>query len=120
MTAALHRFVGQLRHWADAHPDGEVTDRQLLARFADGRDEAAFALLVRRHGPMVLGVARRVLGHQHDAEDIFQAAFLVLARKAGSISWQESVAGWLFPVAYRLALKSRADRERRRRRESEA
>jgi RNA polymerase sigma factor (sigma-70 family) len=68
---------------------------------------------------MVLGVARRVLGDVHDAEDVFQAAFLVLARKAGSVRWRESVGAWLFPVAYHLALKVRAARERRRAREAQ-
>jgi RNA polymerase sigma factor (sigma-70 family) len=113
MAATLHRLVGHLRRWATSS-SAEPTDRQLLEGFAARRDEAAFAELVRRHGPMVLGVARRVLHDLHDAEDVFQATFLVLARKAGSVAWQESVAGWLFPVAFRLALKSRAGRQRRR------
>jgi RNA polymerase sigma factor (sigma-70 family) len=118
MAAALHRLVRHLRRCADPLRDGAVTDRQLLERFAAVRDEAAFAELVRRHGPLVLGVARRVLGDLHDAEDVFQAAFLVLARKAAEGRWQESVGGWLFPVTYRLALKVRAARERRRRHEA--
>jgi RNA polymerase sigma factor (sigma-70 family) len=113
MAAALDRLVRHLRRCADPLRGG-TSDGQLLERFAAVRDEAAFAELVRRHGPMVLGVARRVLGDVHDAEDVFQAAFLVLARKAGSVRWRESVGGWLFPVAYRLALKVRAGRERRR------
>ena len=67
------------------------------------RDEEAFAALVHRHGPMVLRVCRSVLGHEQDAEDGFQATFLVLARKAAALSWQESIAGWLYETARRLA-----------------
>jgi RNA polymerase sigma factor (sigma-70 family) len=90
-----------------------VSDRQLLQRFAQDREEAAFALLVQRHGPLVLGVCRRVLQHEQDAEDAFQATFLVLARKADSIRWQESVSRWLYEVARRLARKVKATRNRR-------
>jgi RNA polymerase sigma factor (sigma-70 family) len=88
------------------------SDGQLLEGFTRRREEAAFAALVDRHGPMVLGICRRVLHQAHDAEDAFQATFLALARKAGSISRGESVGGWLYRVAYRLAarLKVRADR----------
>src|SRR5439155_16457648 len=94
-----------------------LTDAQLLARFLTYRDEAAFAVLVRRHGPMVLGVCRRVLGHVHDAEDAFQAAFLVLARKAGSVLKREVVGSWLYMVAYRTAQRARAGQARRHARE---
>jgi RNA polymerase sigma factor (sigma-70 family) len=91
----------------------ELSDRELLRRFASDRDEAAFGELLRRHGPMVLRVSRRLLRNEQDAEDVFQAAFLVLARQAGSSRWRESVANWLYGVARRLALKARAAAARR-------
>src|SRR5438093_11154662 len=78
-----------------------LTDRQLLERFYADREEAAFTALVERHGGMVLGVCRRVLQDPHEAEDAFQATFLVLARKAGSLRWSESGGNWLFGVACR-------------------
>jgi len=92
---------------------GVVTDAQLLERFLQERDEAAFELLMWRHGPMVFGVCRRVLHHQQDAEDAFQATFLTLARKAGSIGKRESLGGWLYMVAYRIALRARSRGTRR-------
>ena len=109
----IHQIVGA--------PDaGELSDRQLLERFTSKRDESAFATLVRRHGELVLGVSRRILKHNQDAEDVFQATFLVLARKAASVRWHESVGNWLYEVAQRLALESRTDINRRRVREREA
>jgi RNA polymerase sigma factor (sigma-70 family) len=99
--------------------DGGLGDAQLLARFLDGRDEAAFAALVRRHGPMVLGVCRRLLGNVHDAEDAFQASFLLLARKAAAVVRREAVGSWLYTVAYRTALEARAANARRRARETQ-
>jgi len=95
----------------------EGTDRELLERFAAHHEEAIFEVLMQRHGPMVLGVVQRVLGHEQDAEDVFQATFLVLARKARSIRQRASLASWLYGVAYRLALKLRATAARRRARE---
>jgi RNA polymerase sigma factor (sigma-70 family) len=94
-----------------------VTDRadsQLLERFVTGREEEAFAALLERHGPLVLGLCRRLLEHEQDAEDAFQATFLILARKAGSIRKREALAGWLYEVAYRLALRMRAAAARQR------
>src|SRR5437016_9101741 len=90
----------------------QLSDRELLVRYAQGREEAAFAMLVRRHGSMVLQSCQRLLHNWHDAEDAFQATFLVLARKAARHKWDESVGTWLYLVAYRLALKIRAARDR--------
>jgi RNA polymerase sigma factor (sigma-70 family) len=95
-----------------------LTDGQLLGCFVEHRDETAFAALVRRHAAMVWGVCRRLLGPQ-DADDAFQAAFLVLVRKAGSIVPRERVANWLYGVAYQTALQARRNTARRRGREKQ-
>jgi RNA polymerase sigma factor (sigma-70 family) len=97
-----------------------LSDAQLLERFAGCHSEGAFTVLVERHGPLVHGVCRRVLHDAHDAEDAFQATFLVLARKAHSIHKHQSLASWLYKVAYRIALRARADMARRRSQEKEA
>jgi RNA polymerase sigma factor (sigma-70 family) len=104
-----------LDHFQEA--GGGLTDAQLLSRFIAARDESSFAALVRRHGPMVLGVCRRLLHDFHHAEDAFQATFLVLARKAASVAKREAVVSWLYGVAYRTALEAREVHARRRARE---
>jgi RNA polymerase sigma factor (sigma-70 family) len=93
------------------------TDGQLLEDYISRRDQAAVAALVRRHGPMVWDVCRRVLRNHHDAEDAFQATFLVLVRKAASIASRELVANWLYGVAHQTALKARATAAKRKERE---
>jgi RNA polymerase sigma factor (sigma-70 family) len=97
----------------------ELTDGQLLERFLAAREEAAFEELLRRHGPMVLGVCRRVLPGVHDAEDAFQATFLVLVRKGASVVARESVGNWLYGVAYRTAQKARVATARRQAKEKQ-
>jgi RNA polymerase sigma factor (sigma-70 family) len=113
----MSSFLRHLRHTLLPHDDGCKTDAELLSAFLTCREEVAFATLVRRHGPMVLGVCRRVLHDPHDAEDAFQATFLVLVRKAGSIVPRRMVGNWLYGVAYRTALKVKGTIGRRRARE---
>src|SRR5262249_28239806 len=98
----LPLLLNHVRDLAAAPADAALSDRELLAQFATQQDEAAFALVVRRHGAMVFRVCRRVLCHEQDAEDAFQATFLVLARKARSVSWQPSAANWLHKAAYHV------------------
>src|SRR5262245_12351158 len=97
---------------AEREPDGE-----LVTRFAETRDADAFSELVRRHGPTVFGVCRRVLGHAQDAEDAFQAVWLVLARRAGDILPPGAVGPWLYGVAVRTATKARTLAMKRRHRQ---
>ncbi|HEV3082328.1 MAG TPA: sigma-70 family RNA polymerase sigma factor [Gemmataceae bacterium] len=111
--AELGVVLRHIRTLAGSRVLAEASDGQLLERFARCREDAAFALLLRRHGPMVLGVARRVLRQVQDAEDVFQATFLLLTRKAASIREHESVGSWLHGVAYRLAARARAQAARR-------
>jgi RNA polymerase sigma factor (sigma-70 family) len=100
--------VAYLRQLIDDTSMGDQADSVLLSRYATSREEAAFALLVRRHGPLVLRVCRQVALQAHDADDAFQATFLVLARRAGSIRRREALAGWLYRVAYHVALQTRS------------
>jgi RNA polymerase sigma factor (sigma-70 family) len=108
-TGPLHAVLQGVRRLAAAEAAGGLSDGQLLRRFLAGRDEGAFAALLHRHGAMVWGVCQRVLRHRQDAEDAFQATFLTLARKAGSIRNQDAVASWLYGVAYRLARRLQAE-----------
>lgn len=115
---AMDSVLDHLRHTA-IHPAGGVPgDACLLERFVAHGDEGAFAAIVRRHGGLVMGACRRLLGHQQDAEDAFQATFLILARRAATIAKRELLAPWLHSVACNTALKLRAATARRRTRET--
>jgi RNA polymerase sigma factor (sigma-70 family) len=118
-TAQLDTVIRHLRRTVLRQDGAGRTDGQLLASFIDQKDEAAFEALVRRHGPMVFGVCRRVVGNHHDAEDAFQATFLVLARKASSVRPRERVANWLHGVALRTAMKAKIMTTKRRGREKQ-
>ncbi|OAI46951.1 hypothetical protein AYO44_01880 [Planctomycetaceae bacterium SCGC AG-212-F19] len=106
----VETILHHLRQWTGSQP--ALADGQLLERFAGQRDEAAFELLVRRHGPLVWNVCHRLLGNAHDAEDAFQAVFLILLRKASALDRTGTVAPWLYGVACRVALRARARRGR--------
>src|SRR5687768_12897578 len=116
-TSQASGAIQHLRRTVLLRDGAGLTDGQLLTDYLSRRDEAALAALVRRHGPMVWGVCRRVLRNYHDAEDAFQATFLVLVRKAASIAARELVANWLYGVAHQTALKARATAARRKERE---
>jgi DNA-directed RNA polymerase specialized sigma24 family protein len=109
----LSSLLRQLQRTADTAAVAELSDSELLHRFAGHQDEHAFTALVRRHEAMVLGVRWRLLHHAQDAQDAFQATFLVLARKARSVRWHDSIGSWLHSVAYRLAARTRAAAARR-------
>src|SRR5438876_762782 len=104
-TNAVNRVIRHLRR-AEFRQDGMgLTDGELLERYLTQREEAAIEALIYRHGPMVLGVCRRVLRNEADAEDAFQATFLVFIRKAVSIRSRAKVSNWLYGVAHNTALK---------------
>jgi RNA polymerase sigma factor (sigma-70 family) len=115
---ATNRVTTVLEHLRRAVGDETgATDARLLGHFIERRDEEAFAALVRRHGPMVWGVCRRLLNNLHDAEDAFQATFLVLVRKASSVAPRAMVGNWLYGVAYHTAVRARSAAAKRRTRE---
>jgi HlyD family secretion protein len=114
---ARERLRGEGRSSPGAGSASLLTDAELLRRFAADRAEEAFAALVKRHGPLVLSVCRRGLGAEQDAEDAFQATFLVLARKAGSIADPGLLGNWLYGVATRIARKARVAQRKRQQRE---
>src|SRR5207245_6466835 len=109
--------VRHIRSLVASEGAGHLPDHVLLQRFTQEHEERAFAALVRRHGPLVLGVCRRVLRDWHDAEDAFQATFLVLVRKAGSIRKPELLRNWLYGVACRTAAKEKGEAGARRARQ---
>jgi RNA polymerase sigma factor (sigma-70 family) len=116
----LEPLVRRIRHAVGRNTTSALTDGEILARFTLQGDEDAFAVLVRRHGPLVLGVCRRMLRDWHAADDAFQAVFLLLARKADSLARPDLLANWLYGVACRTAARARAEAARRRARESKA
>jgi RNA polymerase sigma factor (sigma-70 family) len=116
----LHTVLDHLRRLHSVSSAAQRTDRELLRTFAHNNDQDAFAIVVTRHAPLVWGVCRRILGNHQDAEDAFQATFLILARRAGSARWQASIGGWLHMVAQRLAMRVRKQIEKQRIHEREA
>src|SRR6516164_5968010 len=116
MASSLGSVIQQLRASASLGEDAQTTDGELLERFVIHRDRAALEILVHRHGRMVWGVCCRVLGAGPDAEDAFQASFLVLVRRANAAP-RETVASWLYGVAHQTALKARATTSKRKSRE---
>ncbi len=119
MATRINEVVRHLGKIVLGQDGAGLTDGQLLGRFIEQRDEAAIAALIRRHGSMVWGICRRILGDHHDAEDAFQATFLVLVRRATAIAPREMVGNWLYGVAHRTALKARAMLAKRRTREKQ-
>jgi DNA-directed RNA polymerase specialized sigma24 family protein len=106
-------YIGAVRRLFEAGPIAGLGESELLRRYREAGDEAAFAALLARHGPMVLGVCRRALGRRAEVEDAFQATFLILARKAASIRDGDRLGPWLYGVARRVATRARADEIRR-------
>jgi RNA polymerase sigma factor (sigma-70 family) len=118
VNTELGVFMRHLRTAAARLHYEQCTDQELLRQFAHGRDEAAFAAIVRRHGPMVMRVCRHVLRQEQDAEDAFQVTFFVLARNPAAIRKEGSLASWLHGVAYRTAMTARRSAATRQRHEA--
>ena len=114
MKTPSHSVLAYLRSLVHRHAEAASADRELLRRFGDYRDEDSFAVLLQRHGPMVLHSARRITGDEQLAEDVFQATFLLLSRKANTIRRAEALPCWLHSVARRLAMQLRQAHVRRR------
>src|SRR5262249_49725910 len=106
-------LLDQIRRMATLQQLRQMPDHELLAQFISQRDEAAFRVLMDRYGPMVLRVCKRILGNDHDAEDAYQATFVVLTSEAGRQHWPESVPAWLHGVAVRVASNARRAAQRR-------
>ncbi len=119
-TTDANRLIRHLRHAVLRQNGADLTDGELLELYVTRRDEGAFEALFRRHGPMVLGVCRRILRNQADAEDAFQATFLVFVRRAASIRSRSTVSNWLYAVAHNTALKAKAMSQKRHAKEREA
>src|SRR5215813_2535384 len=117
-SMCLGQVVRQWRGLLVTRENAALTDADLWECYVRQRDEPALETLVRRHGPMVLGVCRRILRNEQDAEDAFQATFLVLVRRAASLRSPSTIANWLHGVAYRTALEARKAAARRRAREA--
>ncbi|MBY0526772.1 MAG: sigma-70 family RNA polymerase sigma factor [Gemmataceae bacterium] len=113
-SGQLTRVVSHLRRLVAGEPACEVTDGQLLERFVNLHEQSAFEALLQRHGAMVHGVCRRILNDAHDVDDAFQAIFLILVRKGGSIGRKDSIGSWLYRVAFHVALRAKARADRRR------
>jgi RNA polymerase sigma factor (sigma-70 family) len=120
MQGTLDYVLRHLQKLSQAQEARDLTDAELLERFRRCREEAAFTILLHRHGPMVLAVCRRLLHDPHAAEDAFQATFVVLVRKANSIRKHASLASWLYGVAQRVAARARVQAARQRSRERRA
>jgi RNA polymerase sigma factor (sigma-70 family) len=119
-NSCMHPAIQELGTLFNEGAVGMLSDGQLLDRFLERRDASAFEAIVERYGPLVWGVCRRILRDHHDAEDAFQATFLVLARKAASVMPREKLGNWLYGVAFQTAMKARATRAKRRVRERPA
>jgi RNA polymerase sigma factor (sigma-70 family) len=115
----MNELIDYLRRTLLPQGGSSLSDGQLLGCFIEHGDEAALAVLLRRHGPLVWDICRRVLGNHHDAEDAFQATFLVLVRRAASVEPKEMVANWLYGVAWQTARKADAMRGKKRQREKQ-